>query len=60
MKTARKYVFHPRGAHILSQLNVLVLYTFFLGFEKYRVLAQNLKWLAFGFIDKHLSVTKID
>jgi hypothetical protein len=29
MKTARKYVFHPREAHILSQLNVLVLYTFF-------------------------------
>jgi hypothetical protein len=58
MKTSRKYVFHPCEAHIPVRLENTVLYISFLGFEKCRVLAQNLKGLAFGFIEKHLFTVK--
>jgi hypothetical protein len=43
----------------MSRIDILVLYINFYGFEKYRVSAQNLNWLAFSFTEKYLSRTKI-
>jgi hypothetical protein len=37
----------------------MVIYNFFLGFENYRVLAQNSKGLTFGFTDKRLFTVKM-
>jgi hypothetical protein len=34
IKTNRKFIFHPDEAHICARLNLTVLYTHFLGFEK--------------------------
>jgi hypothetical protein len=60
VKTSQKSVFHPCQAHILSRLDVLVLYIFFWeeGFQKYQVSAQNPKALAFGFTEKCMSTVK--
>jgi hypothetical protein len=53
MKIGQKSIFHSHQAHILSQLDIIVLYTIFLRFKKkYRVSAQNPKGLAFGFTEK--------
>jgi hypothetical protein len=41
MKTGRKSIFHPRETHIIAWLDIMVLYTNFSCFEKYRVLTQN-------------------
>jgi hypothetical protein len=59
MKTGQKYVFYPYGAHILSQLDITVMYTLFWSFKKYRISAQNPKVLAFGFTDNHHVMTKL-
>jgi hypothetical protein len=32
MKTCRKYVFHPHGAHIFARLDIMILHTIFLRF----------------------------
>jgi hypothetical protein len=40
-----KFIFHPHETHILTRLDVIILYTIFLGPEKYRIQAQNLKGL---------------
>jgi hypothetical protein len=40
-----KFIFHPHETHILTRLDVIILYTIFLGPEKYQILAQNLKGL---------------
>jgi hypothetical protein len=60
VKTSQKSVFHPRQAHILSRLDVSVLYIIFWeeGFQKYQVSAQNPKALAFGFTEKCLFMAK--
>jgi hypothetical protein len=57
-KIGWKSIFQPRAAHILSHLDVSVLYKKIRSFEKYRVLAQKLKGLAYGFTGKHLFATK--
>jgi hypothetical protein len=59
MKTIWNFVFHPREAHILARTNIIVLYTIFLGFKKYQVLAENSKGLAFGFTDICLFMAKM-
>jgi hypothetical protein len=51
-KNGSKIVFHLRETHILARLDIMVLRTFFWGFEKYQVSAQNSKGLAFGFNKK--------
>jgi hypothetical protein len=38
-----KFVFHPGEAHIISRLDVSMLYIIFRGFKKYLLLPQNLK-----------------
>jgi hypothetical protein len=58
VKISRKSVFHPHETHILSRIDISVLYNFFRGFEKYRISTQNPKGLAFGFTEKHLFTTK--
>jgi hypothetical protein len=58
-KTGQKSVFHLCETCILSQLDITVLYTIFLVFEKYRVLTQNPMELAIGFTDEHLSMAKM-
>jgi hypothetical protein len=45
----QKSIFHPREPHILSRLDVLVLYINFRGSKKYRVSAQNQMRLPFDF-----------
>jgi hypothetical protein len=47
-KTGQKSIFYPRDAHILAQLDIMVLYTMFLRSWKYQILAQNPKGLALG------------
>jgi hypothetical protein len=58
MKMGRKYLFHPREAHIISRLDILMLYIIFGGFEKYRVSPQNPKELIFAFTKKHVFTPK--
>ncbi len=60
MKTGRKSVFHPRETHILARSDIIILYTFFLDFEKYRVWLQHPNGLVFSFTDKHLYIAKMD
>jgi hypothetical protein len=57
-KTSRKSIFHPHEAHNRARLDITMMYIFFGGFEKYRILAQNPKGLAFGIIKKCLFTTK--
>jgi hypothetical protein len=60
MKTGKKSIFDPRKAHILAQLDIIVLYTIlFEVLKKYWVLAQNPKGLAFGSTDKRLFMAKM-
>jgi hypothetical protein len=52
MKTGRKSIFHPHEVNILARLSIIVLYTIFEGFEKYRVSAQKTNEFDFGFTEK--------
>jgi hypothetical protein len=56
VKTCQKSVFHPRD-HIVSQIDVSMLYKKIRGFEKYRVSAENPKH-DFCFTKKSLFVMK--
>jgi hypothetical protein len=59
VKTSQKLIFLLREAYILSQLDITVLYTIFLGFGKYQVSTENPKGLAFGLTENHLFMIKI-
>jgi hypothetical protein len=50
----------PWGPYSISARHFGVVHKFFGGTEKYQVSAQNLKRLAFNFIEKCLSTTKTD
>jgi hypothetical protein len=43
MKTGWKSVFHPREIHILARSDIIILYTFFLDFEKYQVFCLKIQ-----------------
>jgi hypothetical protein len=58
-KTSWKSIFIGREDHLLPESDVKVLYIIFLGFKKYRVLAQNPKRPTFYFSNKHLFTAKI-
>jgi hypothetical protein len=57
-KRCRKSVFDPHEAYILAQLDFILLYNFFAGFEKYWVLARNPEWLVYSFTNKCLFTAK--
>jgi hypothetical protein len=52
VKTFKKSTFHPREAHILTQLYVTVLYTIFLVFENIEFQLKTQKG-DFSFIETH-------
>jgi hypothetical protein len=51
-KTNRNFIFLGREAHIPDRLYIMVMYIIFFVFKKNQFLAQNLKMLAFGFMEK--------
>jgi hypothetical protein len=50
VKMGQKIIFHLCEPHIFAPLDITILYTIFLGFEKYRVSSQQAK----GLVSLHL------
>jgi hypothetical protein len=59
-KTDINYVFFCHKAHIPDQLHIIVSYISSYGFQKFHILVENSKGLAFGFTKNHQFAVNID